>query len=151
MYKNFTSVAEVLGKVGVAALPGEILEVMVGDTVRVSAEIDYRGPALDDEFYAAIGNRFVVFDEIWPSNLPVEDDPERFPHFDQSFDWVTYSMSALIPITEIGLFPWTPGDFDLYVKLDGHPEAGMPELANVIRVMLLAEFQDFGITSYEKV
>ena len=144
MYRNFTSVAEVLGRIGVAALPGEILPVMVGDTVRVSAEIDYRGPALDDHFYAAIGNRFIVFDEIWPSGLvPV--------HFAQSFDWVTYPLVADIPITEIGLFPWTPGDFDLYVKLDGHPEAGMPELANVIRVMLLAEFQNFGITSYEKV
>lgn len=134
----------ILRGVGVAALPGETLTVMPGDTVIVNAEIDYRGPALDDYFYAAIGNRFIGFDEIWPSELiPV--------HFDQSFDWVRYYLVAQVPITEIGLFPWTPGVFDLYVKLNGHPEAGMPELANVIQVMLESEFQNFGITSYEKV
>ncbi|MBA7681221.1 hypothetical protein ES703_89558 [subsurface metagenome] len=130
--------------VSIAALPGEILPAMPGDIVKVTAEIDYRGPALDDIFYGAIGIRtLLMFDEIWKNEAAV--------HFDQSYDWVRYRVSVAIPITEIGLFPWTPGLFDLYVKLDGHPEAGMPELANVIRVMLEAEFQNFGIVSYEKV
>jgi len=129
--------------VGVAALPGEVLTAMPGDTVIVSAEIDYRGPTLDDYFYAAIGNHFIVFDEIWKGEMPV--------HFDQSFEWVHYSLAVPVPITEIGLFPWTPGIFDLYVKLDGHPAAGHPELANVIQVILEPAFQNFGITGYEKV
>ena len=129
--------------VGVAALPGEVLTAMPGDTVIVTAEIDYRGPELDDSFYAAIGNRLIVFDEIWKGEVPV--------HFDQSFDWVRYSLAVQVPITEIGTFPWTPGVFDLYVKLDGHPAAGHPELANVIQVILEAEFQNFGIVGYEKI
>lgn len=130
--------------ISVAALPGEILTAMPGDTVRVTAEIDYRGPALDDNFYAAIGNRVIGFDEIWTSGLvPI--------HFDQSFGWVTYTLVADVPITEVGLFPWTPGFFDLYVKLNGHPGAGMPELSNVIEVVLEAEFRAFTITRYDKV
>lgn len=138
------TVKALLGQQGVAALPGEILTVMPGDIVKVNAEIDYRGPALDDTFYAAIGKRtLLMFDEIWVGQTPVS--------FALSYDWVSYPLSVDIPITEIGLFPWTPGLFDLYVKLNGHPEAGMPEWADVIRVMLLAEFQNFGITSYEKV
>jgi len=134
----------ILRGVGVGVPAGDILTVMPGDTVVVNAEIDYRGPALDDNFYAAIGSRGLIgFDEIWVGGLiPV--------HFDQSFDWVRYPLVAHVPITEIALFPWTPGDFDLYVKLNGHPEAGQPELADVIRVMLLAEFQNFGIISYGK-
>lgn len=134
----------IVRSVGVGVLAGDILTVMPGDTVVVNAEIDFRGPALDDQFYAAIGTRGIIgFDEIWVSGLiPV--------HFDQSFDWVRYSLVANVLITEIALFPWTPGDFDLYVKLNGHPEAGYPELADVIRVMLLAEFQNFGIVSYDK-
>lgn len=129
--------------VGIAALPGETLTVMPGDTVVVTAEIDYRGPALDDVFYGAIGSRVVVFDEIWRNSVGV--------HFGQSFDWVRYNLSVAIPITEVGVFPWTPGFFDLYVKLSGHPGAGMPELSNVIEVILEPEFQNFAIAEYSKV
>lgn len=128
---------------GVAVLPGEVLTVMPGDTVQVSVEIDYRGPALDDTLYAAVGNRVVAFDEYWAGEVPV--------HFDQSFDWMSYSLVVNVPITEMAQFPWTPALFDLYVKLDGHPAAGKPELANVISVILEPEFQGFAITGYDKV
>lgn len=124
--------------------------VMPGDTVMVSAIVDYRGPALDDDFYAAIGSRVVGFDELWDSGeVPV--------HFDSSVGWVTYDLTAAIPITEVAKFPWTPGWFDLYVKLLAHseiwhiPNAGMPELSNVIEVILKPEFQNFTIESYDKV
>ena len=136
-------VEAILRGVSVGVLPGGILPVLPGDTIRVFAVIDYRGPALDDIFYAAIGHRVVGFDEIWTGEAPV--------HFDQSFDWVTYHLVALVPITEITVFPWTPGLFDLYVKLAGHPGAGMPVLSNVIEVLLEAEFQSFGIAGYEKI
>ena len=36
-----------------------------GDRVRVTATVNYKGPALSDTFYASIGNRIVFFDEIW--------------------------------------------------------------------------------------
>ena len=127
--------------------PGKLYGVMPGDTVRISAIVDYRGPALDDDFYAAIGSRVVVFDELWNSDpVPV--------HFDPSVDWVTYTLIAYIPITAVAKFPWTPGWFDLYVKLLGHsevwhvPNAGKPELSNVIEVLLAAAFQNFEIAEY---
>lgn len=145
MVLNINSVESLLQGVGVAALPGEKLTVAPGDIVRVRATIDYMGPRLDDMFYAAIGNRFVVFDEIW---VPIAPSPVSFA---LSYDWVTYPLVVDIPITEIGLAPWTPGVFDLYVKLVNNPGAGMPELSNVIEVMLRPEFQNFAITGYEKV
>ncbi|GAI69863.1 unnamed protein product [marine sediment metagenome] len=78
-------------------------------------------------------------------------------HFDSSIDWVTYDLIADIPITEVAKFPWTPGWFDLQVKLVGHseawhvPNAGIQELSNVIEVLLAAAFQNFDIVSYEVV
>lgn len=136
---------------GIAVLAGQKLYgVLPGDTVRVSASIDYRGPALDDDFYAAIGSRVVGFDELWDSGpVPI--------HFATSVDWITYELTADILITEVAKFPWTPGWFDLYVKLLAHsefwhvPNAGQPELSNVIEVLLAAEFQNFEITEYVKV
>jgi len=140
---NINSVEALLQDIGVAALPGEKLTVAPGDSVRVRASIDYMGPRLDDTFYAAIGNRFIIFDEIWVGHIPVS--------FALSYDWVTYLLSVDIPITEIGLAPWTPGDFDLYIKLVNNPGAGVPELSNVIEILLRAAFQNFAITGYEKV
>lgn len=138
---------EVLRGIGVAVLAGQKLYgVMPGDTVKVTATVDYRGPELDDHFYAAIGNQVVVFDEVWSSVLA--DSPI---HFDADADWVTYTLTANIPITRIANMPWTPGWFDIYVKINGHPGAGMPLLANVIEVLLEPEFQNFGIVSYETV
>ncbi len=138
------SIQELLQGISVGVSPGQLLPgVMIGDTVRVHASIDYRGSALSDTFYAAIGNRFVYFDEIWYGTSPVS--------FAKSVDWRTYEMSADITITEIGLAPWTPGIFDLYVKLDGYPAAGKPELSNVIEILLKPDFRNFAIASYELV
>jgi len=122
-----------------AVLPG----VMVGDTVRVHATLNYRGPALSDTFYAAIGHHIPFFDEIWVGTVPVS--------FAETIDWQSYELTADILITEIGLAPWTPGFFDLYVKLRDHPEAGMPEARGAIEILLEAEFRDFAIASYELV
>ncbi|GAJ11413.1 unnamed protein product [marine sediment metagenome] len=138
------SIPELLQGISVGVPAGQLLpSVMIGDTVRVHASIDYRGSALSDTFYAAIGNRFVYFDEIWYGTSSVK--------FVESADWRTYEMSADITITEIGLAPWTPGIFDLYVKLDGYPAAGKPELSNVIEILLKPDFRNFAIASYEVV
>ena len=140
-----------LRNMGLAVPAGQKLYgVMPGDTVRVMAQVEYRGPDLDDDFYAAIGSRVVAFDELWDSGpVPV--------HFDASVDWVTYGLAADIPITEVAKFPWTPGWFDLYVKLLAHseiwhvPNVGKPELSNVIEVLLAPDFRYFEITEYVKV
>lgn len=138
------SIQELLQGISVGVPAGQLLPtVMIGDTVRVHASIDYRGSALSDTFYAAIGNRFVYFDEIWFGTSPVS--------FAESVDWRSYPMSADITITEIGLAPWTPGVFDLYVKLLKNPGAGMPELSNVIEILLKPDFRNFAIASYEVV
>ena len=137
-------VRELLRGVGLGVPAGQVLHgVMVGDTVRVRATLDYRGPAISDIFYAAIGHRIPFFDEIWVGQTPVS--------FDASIDWESYELTTDILITEIGLAPWTPGIFDLYCKINGHPEAGMPEESGAIEILLRSEFSNFEIASYDKV
>ena len=138
------SLEELLQGISVGVPAGAVLPgVMVGDTVRVHATLDYRGPDLSDTFYAAIGHHIPFFDEIWFGTEPV--------FFAETIDWESYELTADILITEIGLAPWTPGVFDLYVKLRDHPEAGMPEERGVIELLLKPEFQKFEIASYELV
>ena len=150
---NIINQAEVIVRGMAIEVPAgqKLYSVMPGDTVRVKAAVDYRGPALDDAFYAAIGEwRGVTwpidigfFDEHWDSGLiPV--------HFDLSYDWVPYILEADIDITKIAKLPWTPGWFDLYAKLNGVKEY-TPRLDNIIEILLVGEFQDFGITGYEKI
>jgi len=126
---------------GIAALPGQKLVVSIGETVRVRAALDYRGPFLSNTFYGAIGIRGIAwFDEVWFGSAPVS--------FDESVDWLTYELTVDIPV----ITPVRPGtDYDIYVKLLGHPEAGMPEVDNVIDVIGGVEFRNFQITGYEKV
>ena len=125
--------------------------VMPGDVVRVRATIQFRGPDYSDNFYAAIGEwRGITwpwdignFDELWDSGLvPVSFAP--------AYDWATYELTADILITKVAKFPWTPGWFDLYTKLN---KAGVyaPRLDNMIEVLLAPEFQAFNIVSYEKI
>jgi len=139
-----------MGAVAVAP-PGKLYGLMPGDSVRIKATIDYRGPALTDYFYAAIGEwRGVtwpwdigLFDEIWQAT-------SSSITFGPSADWETYSLEVEIPITAIGLAPWTPGWFDLYAKiLDQNFVSSRHD--NVIEVLLAAEFDHFAITDYSKV
>ena len=140
MVLQINSIESLLQGIGIQALPGEKLTVMAGDTVRVRATIDYRGPAISDSFYGAIGKRGLIsFDEIIYGSNPVS--------FPQSFDWVRYELTVDIPVTT-AISPGT--NYDLYVKLYQHEEAGYPEVDDVIDVMGIAEFQNFAITSYER-
>ena len=135
---------ELLRGVSLGVPAGQVLHgVMVGDKVRVRATLNYRGPAISDSFYAAIGHHIPFFDEIWAGQTPVS--------FDASLDWESYELTTDILITEIGMAPWTPGIFDLYCKIKGHPEAGMPEARVSIEVLLRSEFSNFKIASYDKV
>jgi len=130
-----------LRDVDLEAAPGEKIQVTWGDKVRVKATIQYRGAALDDYFYAAIGNkRLFVFDEILNAQTAI--------HFAQSQNFVTYNLQVDIPITT-AISAGT--DYDLYCKIRGHLEAGLPEVDNCIDVVGAPEFQNFQIVSYEKV
>lgn len=144
---NIMEQAEMISQgmdIGVSA-GQKLYGVMPGDTVRVKATIQYRGPAYSDTFYAAIGNWVVVFDEYWVGSVPVS--------FAQSTDWVPYELTVDIAITKVAKFPWTPGWFDIYAKLVKPGIGGLltPRIDNVIEVILAAEFQNFSITSYDRI
>jgi len=126
-----------VGAVGVPA--GQELTIFGGDTVRVVATIQYRGPATSVRFYAAIGNRGITFDEIWAATAP----PLALA---ESMNWVSHTLTV-----DVTTDPDHPGLFDLYVKILETGDPGYPELADVIRVVGAVEFKDFAITGYDKV
>lgn len=136
----------ILERANIGVPAGETLySVLPGDTVRVSAQIEYRGTRLENvPFYAAICQIVLfVWDPIWENSALVT--------FPESVDLVPYDLSVDIPITEVGVRPWSPGMFSLFVELKGYPAAGRPQLANVIEVLIRPNFQNFAITGYEKV
>jgi len=135
------SLETLMGEEGVAAVPGQKIQVMVGDKVRVRATLSYRGAALSDYFYGAIGMRGALyFDEILNAQVPIS--------FPQCLNWTPFELTVDIPITS-AIAP--KPDYDLYVKIKGHLEAGLPEVDNCIDVIGAPEFQNFKIVSYEKV
>ncbi|MBA7684450.1 hypothetical protein ES703_92845 [subsurface metagenome] len=139
---RINSIESLLQGVGVAALPGEKLTVMVGDTVRVRLAVEYRGPSIGGVIHVSYGSQDTWFNEDGnkQSDTPV--------HFDQSMDWEPYSIACDVPISGI------PGtNYDLYAKIMGvpGPDIFSPTLLNVLDVLGAAEFQNFEITSYEKV
>lgn len=136
------SVESLLRGIGVGALPGEKLTVMVGDTVRVHLGVEYRGPAISGEIHVSYGRQNTWFNEDGnkQSDTPV--------NFDQSMDWMPYEIVCDVPIGG------SPGvNYDLYAKIMGvpGPDIFSPTLFNVLDVLGAAEFQGFAITGYEKV
>jgi hypothetical protein len=138
--KVFT-LEQLFQEVGVGVAPGQKLQVAAGDTVRVTATIEYMGPALSDTFYAAIGTRgFAGFDEILKGQVAVNFAASLYA-------FTTYTLTVNIPITS-AISPGT--NYDLYVKLVNHTGAGMPEVDDVIDVVGAPTFQNFKITDYSK-
>ena len=139
---RINSIESLLQGIGVAALPGEKLTVMVGDTVRVHLAVDYRGPALDGLIHVTYGSQDTWFNEDGnkQGDFPV--------HFGQSMDWVPYEVACDVPIGG------NPGiNYDLYAKIMGvpGPDIFSPTLLNVLDVLGAAEFRNFAIVSYDKV
>ena len=138
---RINSIESLLQGIGVAALPGEKLTVMLGDIVRVHLAVEYRGPAIDGEIHVSYGSQNAWFNEDGnkQSDTPV--------HFDQSMDFLPYEIACDVPI---GGSPGT--DYDLYAKIMGvpGPDIFSSTLLNVLDVLGAAEFQNFEITSYEK-
>ena len=139
---RINSVESLLQGIGVAALPGEKLTVMVGDTVRVHLGVEYRGPAIDGIIHVSYGSQDTWFNEDGnkQEDLPVS--------FEQSMDFLPYEFACDVPIGG------SPGEnYDLYAKIMGvpGPDIFAPSLLNVLDVLGAAEFQNFAITGYEKV
>ena len=142
MTLQINSIESLLQGIGVEALAGEKLTVMVGDTVRVNLDVEYRGPAIDCSIHISYGHQNLWFNEDGnkQGDYPV--------HFDQSIDWVPYRFACDVPIGGA----YGP-DYDMYAKIEGvpGPDIFAPTLLNVLDVLGAAEFLNFGITSYEKV
>ena len=139
---RINSIESLLQGIGVAAVAGEKLEVMVGDTVRVHLAVEYRGPAIDGTIHVSYGRQDTWFNEdgYKQADIPV--------HFAQSMDWVPYEIACDVPIGG------SPGaNYDLYAKIMGvpGPDIFSPTLLNVLNVLGAAEFQNFTITGYEKI
>jgi len=139
--ERFKTVEELLEGISLDVPAGQKIQVSIGDTLRVRASIEYMGPAISDTFYGAIGNRGAFgFDEILKGSVPIS--------FPQCLSWTPFQLTVDIPITS-AISPGT--NYDLYVKLVGHLEAGLPEFDNVIDVLGAVQFRNFMIVSYEKV
>jgi len=139
---KINSIESLLQGIGVAALPGEKLTVMLGDTVIVHLGVDYRGPAIDGSIHVSYGRQNAWFNEDGSKQEDIQ------AHFDASMDWVPYEFACSIPI---GGSPGT--DYDLYAKIMGvpGPDIFSSTLLNVLDVLGAAEFRNFDITGYEKV
>lgn len=126
---NITGIEVIKRNPSVAAMgvvTGEKIELTYGDTLRVNVSFDYLGLAGTATLYGAIGNRGIFgFDEILHNEVSI-DLPES------TADFTPCERSVDIAITS-DIDPGT--DYDLYVKIKEYPEAGMPEVDNVIDIV----------------
>ncbi|GAI71737.1 unnamed protein product, partial [marine sediment metagenome] len=125
---NVTGVEVIRRNPGVAAIgviTGEKIELTYGDTLKVNVSFDYRGLAGVATLYGAIGNKgFAGFDEVLHNEVSI-DLPESLEEFTPCSQSVDIGITADI----------SPGtDYDLYVKLKEYPNAGKPEVDNIITI-----------------
>jgi len=106
-------------------IPGQKIDLTYGDRLRISVSMDYQGLASKATLYGAIGNRGLVFTEKLSGqgefNLPAS--PTDFS-----------AVAATVDITVTSdISPGT--DYDIYCKILEYPEAGLPEVDNVINIV----------------
>lgn len=105
-------------------LPGEVVELTYGNKLRVNTKFDYRGPAGTVTLYGAIGVRGATFTEKVHGESTI-----TLPQSVNTFTTVLASVD--IGITS-AIEPGT--NYDVYCKLLGHLDAGLPEVDNVINI-----------------
>jgi len=106
--------------------PGEKIDLTYGDKLRVNTSLEYQGPTQAVTLYGAIGNRKVLvgFDEIISAEAKL-----TLPTSTGGFTLVQVPVE--IPITP----DISPGEgYDLYCKIKEYPEAGQPEIDDVITI-----------------
>jgi hypothetical protein len=136
------SIETLMGEGGVAAVPPQKLTTMLGDTVRVTLAVDYRGPAIDGKIRVAFGQKDTYFNE----------DPSKYKEWPVSFiasmDWLSHTFTCDILM---GGSPST--NFDLYAKIMGVPGGDIftPTYLSILDVLGASEFRNFAVTSYVKV
>ena len=113
---------------GLEVAPPEKLELTYGDTLRITTGFNYRGPAHDITLYGAIGNRrgFPLYDF---NEIIHAEATHKTPDSPTTFVPVTASVD--IPITaDIAPKP----DYDIYTKIKGYLDAGLPAVDDVIAI-----------------
>ncbi len=134
-------IREVEGGIGVA--PSGKLTVMVGDTVRVTLSVRYRGQSISGKCHVAFGQKDTLFNEDG------NKQKEIAVSFGPDSDFKTYTITA-----DIYIGGNTGTNYDLYAKLMSLPgvtDIFTPTYLNVLDVIGAPEFQDFKITDYSKV
>ena len=109
----------------VGAAPGESIELTYGDKLRVNTAFEYKGLGQKATLYGAIGTKGMFgFDEVVAGEADV-----NLP--DSLTESTPVQASVDIPITaDIDPKP----DYDLYCKIKEFPEAGMPEIKDIITI-----------------
>jgi len=124
---NITGIEIIRNNPGVVAdvITGEKVELTYGDTLRVNVSLEYRGRAQVVTLYGAIGVRGIGFLEkvSGEANLNLLGSPEEFSPRAGSVD---------IAITS-DISPGT--GYDIYCKIREYPEAGLPEVDDVIDIV----------------
>lgn len=125
------------------AAPPELLQVNPGDTIRVTSEFDYTGPAVSGTLYAALYRPGTIdpHDEIanGKTTFSIADSPTG------------KHMSGIVDITVPKGFGGA--NFGLYSKLIGIPGADIysPYYDNVIEIVGgISKFTNLEIVSYAK-
>ncbi len=109
----------------VAVLPGQKVQLTYGDVLRIGASFDYNGPAGVATLYGAIGIRGFGFDEKvhGEADITLPSSPGGF----------TPCQAAVNITITSDINPGT--DYDIYVKILDHLDAGLPEVDNVIDIV----------------
>lgn len=124
---------------GLGVAPPGILEIIKGDTVRMSVSFQYRGPAQVVTLRCSIGTRIAgIFNESCYGLKSIS--------LSKSYDFQNYTAYADILTT------MNPSEgYDIEAKISEYTSATLVKYDNVINVIGAAEFQNFAITDYSKV
>ncbi len=105
---------------------GEKVQLNIGDTLRVHVGFNYRGREQNVTLHGAIGSRSFLlgFDEysVGKAALRLPESPDDFSPVEGSVDIEVGAISA-------------GTDYDLYCKIEEFPEAGMPQVDDVIEIL----------------
>ena len=140
MKGSIQSIESFIENIGVAP-PGK-LQVMLGDTVRVTLKVEYMGPAIDGEIHVSFGEKGTYFNEDGNKQM---DIPISF-NYESAYEWYTFYADIYIGGN-------TGTNYDLYAKIMSVPGSDIytPFYMSVLDVLGEPTFRNFTITDYSKI
>jgi len=140
MKGRIQSMESLMSDIGVAP-PGK-LQVMLGDTVRVTLRVEYMGPAIDGEIHVSFGQKGATWNEDGNKQT---DIPVSFNH-ESAYKWYTF-------YADIYIGGDTGTGYDLQAKIMSTPGSDIytPFYMSVLDVLGEPTFRNFTITDYSKV